>query len=131
MTAVCRAFHEVPNRRGVTVGILPAGPPPGYPNPYVHVAIHTHLPQRGAEGAGPQIRNHINVLSAHVLVCLPGGAGTRTEVELAGRYGRPVIAYLGGGRIEGIDTNSLPVRAVDLGEVQAFILCHTRGSGRD
>jgi uncharacterized protein (TIGR00725 family) len=131
MTAVCRAFHDVTQRRGVTVGILPAGPPPGYPNPYIDMAIHTHLPQRGAQGAGEGSRNHLIVLSAHVLVALPGGPGTRTEVELATRYHRPILAYLGDGRIEGIEPGSVPLCAADLGEVQVFILSHTRGSGRD
>ena len=39
-------------------------------------------------------RNHINVLSSNVVIALPGGSGTASEVSLAIRYGRPVIAYL-------------------------------------
>src|SRR5207249_3278857 len=35
MAAVCRGFAAVPTRRGLSVGILPAGPPPGYPNRHV------------------------------------------------------------------------------------------------
>jgi predicted Rossmann-fold nucleotide-binding protein len=38
-------------------------------------------------------RNHINVLSADAVVALPGGAGTRSEIDLAKRYGIPLIAY--------------------------------------
>jgi len=45
-------------------------------------------------GTEPMSRNHINVLSSNVLVALPGGAGTASEVSLALRYGRPLIAYL-------------------------------------
>src|SRR5262245_19792521 len=88
MAAVCRGFAAVPQRRGGSVGVLPAGPPRGYPNPWVDIAIQTHLPQRGEQGAGERSRNHLNVLSAHVIVVLPGGPGTRTEVELALRYRR-------------------------------------------
>ena len=36
----------------------------------------------------------INVLSADVLVALPGDSGTETEIELAARYGRPCVAFL-------------------------------------
>jgi predicted Rossmann-fold nucleotide-binding protein len=35
------------------------------------------------------------VLSSNVVIALPGGWGTASEVSLALRYGRPVIAYLG------------------------------------
>ena len=48
----------------------------------------------GGSGTEPMSRNHINVLSSNVLVALPGGAGTASEVSLALRYGRPLIAYL-------------------------------------
>jgi uncharacterized protein (TIGR00725 family) len=123
MAAVCRGFQNVTGRRGVSIGILPAGPPKGYPNPWVDIAIHTHLPQRGEEGAGERSRNHLNVLSSHVLIALPGGAGTRTEVELARKYGRPLIAYLGGsGEIEGLMRAQLPAVAVMKSEVEAFVL---------
>ena len=47
MAAVCRGFAAVPDRRGLSVGILPAGPPAGYPNPYLDIVIQTHLPQAG------------------------------------------------------------------------------------
>jgi uncharacterized protein (TIGR00725 family) len=125
MAAVCRAFQGVPGRRGVAVGILPAGPPPGYPNPWVDLAIQTHLPQRGAEGAGERSRNHLNVLSARVVVALPGGPGTATEVELALRYGRPLVAFLGpDGVIDGWPAERLPAVADGLGQVTEFIRRH-------
>ena len=75
MAAVARAFHETPGRRGLVIGILPAEafgsatPKPGYPNPWVEVPIFTHLPS----GDGPTSRNHLNVLSADVVILLPGG----------------------------------------------------------
>jgi uncharacterized protein (TIGR00725 family) len=123
MAAVCRAFAEVPGRAGVSVGILPAGPPAGYPNPWVDVAVRTHLPQRGAEGAGERSRNHLNVLSPDVLVVLPGGAGTRTEVELAVRYRKPFVAYLGPhSAVDGLRRDDLPEVAATQAEVEAFVL---------
>ena len=105
MSAVSEAFCEVPERRGLVIGVLPgverefepASPVasrPGYPNPWVEIAISTHLPLSGRRGLDPLSRNHINVLSSAVLVALPGGAGTASEVALALRYHRPVIAYL-------------------------------------
>ena len=68
-------------------------PKPGYPNEFVELAIHTHLPYSGTEGTHDLSRNHINVLSCAAIVALPGEAGTASEIELAIRYGKPVIAY--------------------------------------
>ena len=101
MSAVSRAFSEVPARRGLVIGIVPSAtaetaskPRQGYPNPWVEIAVFTHLHTSGRDGTDPMSRNHINVLSSNVLVALPGGAGTASEVALALRYHRPVIAYL-------------------------------------
>ena len=96
MEAVSRAFHEVSGREGLVIGVLPAadagpGAPPGYPNPWVELAIRTHLDARGDDGSGLRSRNHVNILSSDVVVALPGSAGTASEVELAIRYGRPLI----------------------------------------
>jgi len=125
MAAVCRAFAAVPDRRGVSVGVLPAGPPPGYPNPSLDIIIQTHLPKRGGEGADVLSRNHINVLSAAAVVALPGREGTRTEVALALHYRRPFIAYLGpGGVIAGVSRTTLPAVATTLDEVIAFVRRH-------
>ncbi len=60
----------------------------------MEVPIRTHLPLTGERGTEAQSRNHINVLSSDVIVALPGGAGTASEVTLAVRYGRPIVAYL-------------------------------------
>ena len=102
MSAVSRAFSEVPTRSGLVIGIVPSAnqreaalPRRGYPNPWVELPVFTHLPMSGPSGTDPMSRNHINVLSSNVLVALPGGAGTASEVSLALRYGRPVVAYLG------------------------------------
>lgn len=127
MEAVSRAFHRVPDRKGLVIGILPGtatdsayNPKPGYPNPWVEIPIYTHLPKSGVEGTDPLSRNHINVLSADVLVALPGSHGTASEVELALRYNKPLIAYLESreeipGLADEVDVAS------DLEEVKAFV----------
>ena len=99
MTEVARAFCQVTPRRGLSLGILPARsaddprPVDGYPNPFVEVPIHTHLPLRGPSGDQAGSRNAINVLSSDVVVALPGGAGTRSEITLALRFRRPLVVY--------------------------------------
>jgi uncharacterized protein (TIGR00725 family) len=99
MAAVSRSFHETPGRRGLVIGILPAAedsmsPRAGYPNPWVEVSIRTHLPLTGEHGTEPLSRNHINVLTADLVIALPGGAGTASEVTLARAYGKPITAFL-------------------------------------
>jgi len=100
MTSVSRAFTQRPGKRGICIGIIPcesetdrARPKAGYPNEFVELAIHTHLPYSGSEGMHDLSRNHINVLSCAAIVALPGEAGTVSEIALAIRYGKPVIAY--------------------------------------
>lgn len=98
MNSVSRAFAESGERRGLVIGVLPGGaegrPRPGYPNPWVEIAIATHLPLSGPEGEQPLSRNHINILSADAVVALPGGAGTLSEVRLALRYAKPIFAFV-------------------------------------
>ncbi len=99
MTAVSQAFYETADRRGLVIGIIPsiegsAAPKDGYPNKWVEIPIFTHLPMTGKRGTEHLSRNHINVLSANVMIALPGSAGTRSEVELALAYGRPVVGFL-------------------------------------
>ena len=99
MAAVSKSFYDKPNRRGLVIGILPCdesleNPKDGYPNQWVEIPVLTHLPSSGERGTEPMSRNHINVLSSDVIVALSGDAGTLSEVRLAVRYGRPVIAFL-------------------------------------
>lgn len=101
MRVAADAFVQVEGRRGISIGIVPGKveddglyrPRSGYPNPGVEVAIYTHLPLSGEQGTDPLSRNHINVLTPHALVALPGGKGTAAEAELALRYGKPIILY--------------------------------------
>src|SRR5262249_49177719 len=94
-------------RAGIAIGIIPGATAPrgagleyhtkgaAYPNHFVDVAVFTHLP--GEDPEGERSRNHINVLSADLIVALPGGAGTHAEIQLAKRYGKPVVLFLGAG----------------------------------
>jgi predicted Rossmann-fold nucleotide-binding protein len=111
MEAVSRAFHAASPRTGIAIGIVPAVVTPldaleerrdanvdyrpmnGYPNPWIELAIYTHLPDSGEAGTLRSSRNHINVLSADAIVALPGGPGTEAEMWLAVQYGVPIVAY--------------------------------------
>lgn len=131
MEAVSRAFHAVDDRRGLVIGILPASdegptPPDGYPNPWIELSIRTHLPARGDRGLDPASRNHVNVLSADVVVALPGGAGTAAEIELALRYGRPVVVFAR----EGDSRPVLAPRVLSMTAVAAFVEAALAGRDR-
>jgi len=102
MAAVSRAFHEVSPRAGQVIGILPGEAHrmrrramPGYPNPWIDIPIYTHLPVVGIDGTDARSRNHINILTSDVVIALPGNDGTRSEVDLAVHYTKPVIAWFG------------------------------------
>lgn len=130
MTAVSRAFATVEPRQGSVIGIVPGTATdsgylakPGYPNPHVEIPLYTHLPLSGEQGCEPMSRNHINVLSSDLIIALPGGTGTLSEVTLALRYGKPLVALLPVGfDIPGLSTD-VP-RARGLAAVQAFVMQH-------
>jgi uncharacterized protein (TIGR00725 family) len=134
MAAVSRAFCETPGRRGLVIGVLPAGDAPGaskpgYPSPWVEIPILTHLPSTGTQGAAPTSRNHVNILSSDVVIALGGGAGTRSEIQLALAYRRPVMAFIA----RRTDLPRIPDEVAtsgSLADVQAFVrrALRTRGA---
>jgi len=67
---------------GLVVGVLKSDDP-RHASRFVDIAIRT--------GMG-DARNVINVLSSDVVIALPGGAGTLSEVALALKSGKSVIA---------------------------------------
>ena len=104
MEAVSQAFAESPGRKGNVIGVIPASgscdspdarsayaPLHGYPNAWVDVPIYTHLPLSGTSGKDIASRNHIIILSADAIVAFPGGAGTRSEIQLSQEYGKPLL----------------------------------------
>ena len=66
---------------GLVVGILPYDDTHGVA-PHVDIAIPT--------GMG-DARNAINVLASHVVIAMPGGAGTISEIALALKSGKTVV----------------------------------------
>ena len=124
MAAVSEAFHDAPGRRGLVIGILPGGatgqPLDGYPNPWVEISIRTHLPYSGDRGTDVRSRNHLNALTADLMIVLPGRAGTASEVHLAIAYQTPVAAFVA-------DPTDIPGLPVDvpicrtLDEVKVFV----------
>lgn len=107
MAAVTEAYVECVGRKGIALGVIPGSATakndrleyrtksPAYPNYSVELAVFTHLP--GEDPEGERSRNHINVLSADLVVALPGGPGTHAEIQLAKRYGKPTILFLSSG----------------------------------
>ncbi len=85
MEAVCKGAKE---KGGLTIGILPESEKDA--NPYVDVSIVT--------GMG-DARNVINVKSADVVIALHGGAGTLSEIALALKAGKRVIAVKSSGGV--------------------------------
>ena len=133
MGAVSQAFAEVSPRAGLVIGVLPSDlpdgvpvPRPGYPNPWVEIAIFTHLRLSGISGTDPRSRNHINILSSDVVVVLPGGEGTQSEAELAVRYHKPAIAFLGDNTVAWPVPGAIRV-ARTIEEVDAFVRRHLGG----
>jgi predicted Rossmann-fold nucleotide-binding protein len=135
MRAAAEAFVQVEGRRGISIGIVPGTilgegryvPRAGYPNPDIEVPIYTHLPLSGEQGTDPMSRNHINVLTPHALVALPGGAGTASEAALALRYGKPLILH---GPVESFRRFPAEAERTDsLERVAEFILAATREVG--
>ncbi len=68
---------------GLVIGVLPGRSAADAPvSEFLDVAIFT--------GMG-DARNVVNALSCDVVIALPGGAGTLSEVALAVKSGRPII----------------------------------------
>jgi len=127
MEAVSRAFANVQPRAGMVIGVLPADlpdgiavPRAGYPNTSVEIAILTHLPLSGIAGTDPRSRNHINILSSDVVIVLPGNEGTESEMTLAVRYGKSVIAFFGEHAVGWAPPAGVPI-ARTMHEVEAFV----------
>ena len=140
MAEVSQAFHKVSLRKGLVLGVIPQGsskpysPKSGYPNKWVEIPIYTHLHgKKGSKGAGVSApkgsfsRNHINALTVAAMVALPGGAGTYAEMELAVKYCKPLVVYLGAkDTINGLSISALKKKKFNvvttLPAVQTFLL---------
>ena len=103
MKKVSEAFYSVPKseRQGVTIGVIPTIEEPngffkireGYPNPFVEVPIITPLPISDVNNPALINRNHVNILTSDIVIALPGGPGTANEINLALKFGKPLILF--------------------------------------
>lgn len=102
MTSVSRAFTAVKPRLGMSIGCLPTEPEngqyicrPNYPNPYIEIPIITPLGINGLPGQPDDAitRNHVNILTATIVIALPGSVGTKNEVELAIKFNKPIVLF--------------------------------------
>ena len=98
MEAVCRGAREAGGR---TIGILP-GNDRDAANPHVEVAIAT--------GMGIA-RNVLVVVNGDAAVAVAGGAGTLSEIGLALKLGRPVVALGHYGTLPGVKAAASPEEA--------------------
>jgi uncharacterized protein (TIGR00725 family) len=94
---------------GHTIGILP-GYDRANANPYIEFVITT--------GMG-QARNAIIIASAHAVVALSGEGGTLSEIGLALKLSRPLVALRAWAEVAGIDHADDPVMAVELALARA------------
>ncbi len=128
MEGVSKAFVQVQNRTGLSIGIIPGEikkdqhlKPSGYPNPWIEIPIFTHLPFSGDKGTNPMSRNHINILSADFIVALPGAAGTISEIELALKYKKHIVGFFK--EFPLLDKRKLVIPSFDnLSDISDFIL---------
>ena len=94
MAATSRAFTRTHPRAGLALGILRGDIDgrllPDYPNEHVEIPIATHLAGGETEFGS---RNHLNVLTADVVIALPGAVGTRAEIKLSLGYGKSIVVH--------------------------------------
>lgn len=114
MAEVSKAFCQVQKRKGFSIGIIRSSDFPILDentqkrsrithavNEWVEIPVFTHLPLSGEQGTDFMSRNHINVLASNLVIALPGGAGTYSEVKLRVQYQMPLILFLDGAAIDG------------------------------
>ncbi|MFL5826054.1 MAG: TIGR00725 family protein [Thermoleophilaceae bacterium] len=99
MEAACRGAKE---SSGTTLGLLP-GTDRRAANPHVDVAVPTGL---------GEARNALVVRAADGVIAVGGAYGTLSEIALALKAGKPVVA-LSSWEIDGVVAASSPADAVD------------------
>lgn len=101
MQAAARGAHEA---GGHTIGILP-GSSPSDANPHIETPIATGL---------GQMRNMLVVMNGDAVIAVEGGAGTLSEVALALKSGKTVIAIGKYSELDGVLSARGPQEAVAL-----------------
>jgi len=99
MEAVCRGAvrQRGPESHPPLIGILP-GYDPTAGNPFLDVVLPTGL---------GHARNALVVSSGDAVVCIGGATGALSEVALARKIGRPVLAFPGSGGTAAVVARSL------------------------
>ena len=126
MTSVAKAFVDVDGRRGTSIGVVPTVnydgglvPREQYPNPYIELPILTPLDIKAQGDSSPYSRNHVNVMSSHALIFLPGDHGTRNEASLGLLFNKPMILFGPEDAFERFPDQ--PTRVDDIEEVREFL----------
>ena len=101
MEAAARGAKEA---GGVTIGLLP-GELHAEANPYIDIALPT--------GQGIA-RNALIIYSAHGLIAVEGGYGTLSEMAMALKLGRPLVAVDSWPGVPGPARATTPEEAVEL-----------------
>jgi uncharacterized protein (TIGR00725 family) len=100
MSAAARGAKE---QGGLTLGILP-GPDISSANAYIDIPIATNM---------GQARNAVIAQSAQALIAVAGGYGTLSEMALALKIGKPVVALQPRFQIPGLQCPATAQEAVD------------------
>ena len=126
MEAVSKAFCDVDDRHGTSIGVVPTEDYDGslvardqYPNHYIEVPILTPLDSKALSDAMPYSRNYVNIMTSHALIILPGAHGTKNEVSIALQFKKPMILYGPEDAFEKFP--DAPIRAEDIDEVREFL----------
>ena len=99
MRAACQGAFEA---GGLTIGILP-GQDPSEANPYVRIPIATSL---------SHMRNYLVILNGDVVIAVEGSHGTLSELALARKSGKVVVALGKWSGMEGVVSADSPEDAV-------------------
>jgi uncharacterized protein (TIGR00725 family) len=126
MLSVARSFCEEENRLGLSIGIIPTADyaqgliaSEEYPNPYIEIPIITQLDHKAQSDAMPYSRNNVNVMTSHALVILPGEHGTKNEVALGLKLGKPMVLF--GPERAFAEFPEMPTRVDDIEGVRLFL----------
>ena len=126
MTSVAKAFSELEDRAGISIGVVPTVdydgnfiPREKYPNPYIEIPILTPLDVKAQNDTTPFSRNYVNIMTSNALIILPGEHGTKNEVSLAIQFKKPMILF--GPETAFKQFPEHPTRTDDIEEVREFL----------
>lgn len=128
MYSVSKGFTSVTQREGLSIGCIPMRSDTtgqyrttskSYPNPYIEVPLYTPLDVYKPSEPDAITRNYVNILTSNLVIALPGGKGTKQEVELAQRFNKATLLY---GPEEGFEFDMTALkRTEDLSEVERWV----------